>query len=175
MAAKLNPSKTLSAKRRLHAHGQSLVFARGNTEREEHVAGKALLWALYLPQYPDLAVEVGVGDHYKPDVVSLDATGVPIFWGESGVTSEKKITRLAKHYRATHFALARWYGSLDMHVAQVSAALEGVSRTAPYDVIVFPADAARFINEEGEIIVTFDDVQWTQLMPEPERYRPRKR
>lgn len=166
------PSKALSSKRRLTAHGRSLVFARGNTEREQHVAGKALLWALYLPQYPDLAVEVGIGDRYKPDVVSLDLQGLPRFWGESGVTSEKKIRALAKHYPDTHFALARWYGSLATHVAQVEAALAGVRRSAPYDVLVFPADFARFISADGAITVTFDSVEWVRIAP---RMAPPKR
>jgi hypothetical protein len=36
---------------------------------------KALLWALYLPIYPKLSVEIAIGDRYRPDVVELDLRG----------------------------------------------------------------------------------------------------
>jgi hypothetical protein len=52
---------------------------------------KALLWALCLPNYPDLTVEVSVGDRPKPDVVALDWQGLPRFWGEAGDVSVAKI------------------------------------------------------------------------------------
>jgi hypothetical protein len=174
MAAKLSDaiSKTLPGKRRLSAHGRTMVFARGNSEREQHVGGKALLWALYLPQYPDLAVEVGIGDHYKPDVVALDPAGKPLFWGESGVTSVKKIRGLARQYRDTHFALARWYGSLALHTETVREALDGIRRTAPYDVLVFPADLAQFILPGGEIAVSFSDIAWERIAPTEETPDP---
>jgi hypothetical protein len=41
-------------------------------------------WALYLPLYPNLSVEIGVGDRYKPDVVALGEDGRPLFWAEAG-------------------------------------------------------------------------------------------
>lgn len=41
-------------------------------ERIEHVWMKAFLWALYLPQYPTLSVELEIGETYKPDVVAMD-------------------------------------------------------------------------------------------------------
>lgn len=71
----------------LRAHGRQVVFVKKPVESTEHVVMKALIWALYLPQYPDLIVEIPVGDKYKPDVVSLDAQGEPVFWGEAGDVS----------------------------------------------------------------------------------------
>ena len=61
----------------LRAHGNQVVLVKKPGESGEHVIMKALLWALYLPLYPDLTVEVPVGDRYKPDLVSLDAQGRP--------------------------------------------------------------------------------------------------
>jgi hypothetical protein len=40
------------------AHGKQVVFVRRPIESSEHVLMKALLWALYLPDYPSLSVEI---------------------------------------------------------------------------------------------------------------------
>jgi hypothetical protein len=75
----------------LRAHGRQVVFVKKPVESSTHVLMKALLWALYLPAYPNLAVETGVGDRYRPDVVALDAQGEPVFWGEAGDVTVAKI------------------------------------------------------------------------------------
>ncbi len=46
------------------AHGRQVVFVKEPVESTEHVVMKALLWALYLPDYPGLTVEVGIGDRF---------------------------------------------------------------------------------------------------------------
>ncbi len=46
----------------LRAHGRQVVFVKKPVESSTHVVMKALLWALYLPQYPDLTVEIAIGD-----------------------------------------------------------------------------------------------------------------
>ena len=76
----------------LRSHGRQVVFIKQKNESSAHVIMKALLWALYLPAYPDLAVEVAIGDRFKPDVVQLDAAQSPVFWGEAGQVSERKMT-----------------------------------------------------------------------------------
>lgn len=155
---------SLPRKRMLHAHGRRIVFARGNLESAEHVLGKVLLWALYLPQYPNLTVEISIGDRYKPDVVELDGYGKPIFWGESGVVGERKLHALVSRYRDTHFAMAKWDRSLTPYVRQVREALDGVPRSAPFDLIRFPSDSAdRFIDRDGNVTLTHDDVEWVRL------------
>jgi len=68
---------------------------------------KALLWALYLPHYPELTVEISIGDRYKPDVVALDAQGSPVFWGEAGQVGLTKIRSLLRRHRRTHFAIGQ--------------------------------------------------------------------
>lgn len=160
---------TLPRKRMLRAHGKQNVFARGRNESAEHVLMKAFLWALYLPQYPDLTVEIRIGDRYKPDVVQTAVTPFgevfPIFWGEAGQIGVKKIESLARRYRETHFAIGKWETSLAPYVAIVQEATSGLKRTAPFDLIRFPADSAdRFINRDGIIQVTFADVERVSLM-----------
>jgi hypothetical protein len=125
---------------------------------------KALLWALYLPDYPELTVELSIGARYKPDVVALDLGGQPLFWGEAGQVSAKKMHTLLRRYRATHFALAKWNSRLGPVAATVSDALIGLDRTAPVDLISFPADSAvRFFDGQGRIQVTLADLDWTRL------------
>lgn len=147
-----------------HAHGHKMVIAQGLQESAEHVLMKIFLWALYLPQYPDLTIEIRIGDKYKPDVVQLDAWNKPVFWGESGQVGIRKIESLARRYRGTHFAIAKWDMRLDGLVENVHEAADGLERSAPFDLIRFPPDAqARFLKPDGSVDVGFDDVEWIRV------------
>ncbi|MBN1563256.1 MAG: hypothetical protein JXA10_05420 [Anaerolineae bacterium] len=143
---------------------QHNVFAWGMNERAVHVVMKALIWALYLPQYPASRVEVRIGDKYKPDVVQLNAQGEPEFWGEAGMVGKRKIESLVRRYKNTHFVIGKWDARLDPFEKIVSGALEGVDRSAPFDLIRFPDDSiARFIDDEGVITIAPDDLEWLRL------------
>lgn len=156
----------LRRKATFRAHGRQIVLVKRPYERGAHVIMKALLWALYLPQYPDLTVEVSIGDRYKPDVVSLDAQGRPRFWGEAGQVSPAKVQALVTRYRDTHLALAKWDALMAPFTEMVDKALRrsaqrGIARGAPFDLLCFPADSAeRFIDARGEIRITHDDLEW---------------
>lgn len=144
----------------LRAHEQQVIFIKKAGERKEHVLMKALLWALYLPDYPDLTVEVGVGDRYKPDLVSLDDRGQPRFWGEAGRVSLAKMRSLARRYPRTHIAIAKWDSSLQA-LEELRSLLNTSKRSAPVDFLSFPADSAeRFIDDRGHIDISHDTVQW---------------
>jgi hypothetical protein len=148
----------------LRAHGKQVIFIKKARERREHVLMKAFVWALYLPSYPDLVVEIGVGDRYKPDVVALDLEGQPRFWGEAGRVGADKIRSLARRYRHTHFAIAKWDTRFPPFLGVVTQALEGLQRSAPVDLLNFPADSAeRFVDERGQIHVTHADLEWRRL------------
>jgi hypothetical protein len=145
----------------LRAHGRQVVFVKKPVESTEHVVMKALIWALYLPLYPNLTVEISIGDKYKPDVVSLDGRGEPAFWGEAGDVTTAKIRSLARRYKRTHFALAKWNTRLEPLTGIVEHALDGLHRTAPFDLISFPADAAeRFMDDDGIIRVSHEELVW---------------
>lgn len=149
---------------RLSAHGQRVVFVKGLNESGRHVIMKALLWALYLPDYPDLTVEVRIGDRYKPDVVALDMENTPRFWGEAGQVGLDKIRSLTRRFRTTHVAIAKWEQRLDPLADLVRKATAKVDRAAPIDLIRFPADsAARFIDADGQVVITHDAVEWLRL------------
>jgi hypothetical protein len=139
---------------------QKVVFVKKKQEGIEHVLMKAFLWALYLPTYPEIAVEVPIGDRYKPDLVQLDARGEPVFWGEAGKVSADKTASLLRRYPDTHFALAKWATPLAPFVELVEEALDGRPRRAPFDLLRLPPDAGeRFIADDGTITLGFDDVE----------------
>lgn len=154
----------LRRKLTLRAHGEQVVFIKKHRESIEHVLMKAFLWALYLPAYPALSVEIPIGDRYKPDVVELDAFGRPRFWGEAGKVSGQKIASLTRRYRDTHFAIAKWSTDLAPFQEIVEEALAEVDRHAPFDLIRFPADSAeRFLDARGRITLSHDDLEWVRL------------
>ena len=154
----------LRRKLTLRAHGRQVVFVKKARERLEHVLMKAFLWALYLPTYDDLSVEIPIGDRYKPDVVQLDAFGEPVFWGEAGKVGLDKIRSITRRYRGTHFALAKWATDLDPFVALVEEAVDGLHRTAPFDLLCFPPESAgHFIDERGRITLSHDDLPWVRI------------
>jgi hypothetical protein len=155
----------LRRKLTLRAHGDQVVFVKRAQERIEHVWMKAFLWALYLPDYPDLSVEMDVGDKYKPDVVAMaPRRGRPRFWGEAGHVGPEKIAALVERYPATHFAIAKWDQSLTDVKERTETAVYKVDRTAPIDLLRFPPDSAdRFVDTKGRISLEWDEVSWVRV------------
>jgi hypothetical protein len=146
------------------AYGRQVVFIKRPIESNEHVLMKALLWALYLPTYPSLSVEVSIGDRYKPDLIACRDDGAPLFWGESGKVGREKIRSLARRYRSVHFAMAKWNSNLEPFIELVRDALNAVQRAAPFDVLRFPADSVeRFIDVNGHVQVSHNDLEWQRL------------
>ncbi|MCU0497404.1 MAG: hypothetical protein MUF87_08645 [Anaerolineae bacterium] len=144
-----------------------IILTKGPNESARHVIMKALLWALYLPLYPTLTVEIRIGDKYKPDLVAFDPLpsiyqrDQPLFWGESGVVGADKVASIVRRYPETHFAIAKWETTLKPHTRIILEALDGVNRSAPFDLIAFPGDSFdRFIGSDGVIKVRFEDLQW---------------
>ncbi|MCU0514464.1 MAG: hypothetical protein MUE40_18070 [Anaerolineae bacterium] len=166
------PSPILTRRRwRLRAQGRAIVIVQGTREKLEHPLMKALLWALYLPQYPGATVEVAIGDRYKPDVVALAPDdgrcrpGTPIFWGEAGSVGRDKLAALVKRYPETHFAIGKWDTALHHPADLLRQVLHGVKRRAPVDLISFPAAALECIDADGHIHITHADVLWQRFDP----------
>ena len=146
------------------AHGKQVVFVKHPIESSSQVLMKALLWALYLPEYPDMSVEVKIGDRYKPDVVAQDSSGQSVFWGEAGKVGVEKIRSIARRYRHTHFAIAMWQMNLAPFVPIIQKAVDGTNRLAAFDLLCFPSDSAeRFIDARGQIQLSLADVEWKRF------------
>lgn len=155
----------LRRKLTLRTGDDQIVFVKHREERIEHVWMKAFLWALYLPSYPNLAVEVSVGDRYKPDVVGMDdLRGRPVFWGEAGRVGSDKITDLIQRYPRTHLAIGKWDTALAPFVETVEDAVHGAKRESPVDLLRFPSDAEqRFVNDRGRVSLQITDVTWVRV------------
>lgn len=147
----------LRRKLTVRAHGQALVLIKRPIESAEHVLQKALLWALYLPRYTELRVEVNLPQpsRYKPDLLALqfDMSGQPepIFWGECGEVAVEKLRFLLSRYRRTHFVFSKWSTRLDPFAELITRAMPDNRRSAPVELICFPTSAADCIAPDGEI------------------------
>jgi hypothetical protein len=151
----------LRRKLTLRSGDRSIVLIKKRMESIQHVLMKAFIWSLYQTDYPELLVEVKIGDRYKPDVVCLDSFGEPVFWGEVG---EKKIRSLARRFRQTHIAIAKWDVPLGPYAAIVREAVDGIRRSAPIDLLRFPSDSAeRFIDDRNEIRVESSQIEIVRI------------
>ncbi len=155
----MNDDLRLPGKWKVSAHGKTLVLTKRPIERSLHVVIKALLWALYLPQYPSTKVEVSIGTRYKPDLVALDEAGKPLFWGESGEVGKRKIETLCHRYRATHLVFAKWGPVHRMKASMFADIVCRTKRSAPVELLFFPEDSReRFVNEDGAISVSREEI-----------------
>ncbi|WP_372681031.1 hypothetical protein [Desulfosarcina sp.] len=153
----------LKGKYTFRAGSRKVVMVKKSVESLRHVVMKALLWALYLPTYNRLQVEVPIGYRYKPDLVQNGPDDIQ-FWAEAGSVGSQKLRRVLKRFPHTHFALATWGGPLDSMIARVARQAHGMSRMAPIDVIGFPVDAdGRFIDDRGTIRISHDDLNWQRI------------
>ncbi|MEF8816583.1 MAG: hypothetical protein V5A20_04120 [Salinibacter sp.] len=155
----------LRRKLTLRAHGEQIVLVKRTQERIEHVWMKAFLWALFLPDHPDLDVEVDIGDKYKPDVVALDPRrGRPAFWGEAGAVGPDKIEHLVSQYADVPLVFGKWDRALAPLLETVERAVHTTERTAPIDLLRFPPDSAeRFVDDRGRISVSRDALTWIRV------------
>lgn len=141
----------LAGKWSFSSRGKKLVVYKKSGEKPSHVWLKALVWALYLADYPDLTVEVGIGHRYKPDLISMAADGKPLFWGECGQVTPGKLEKLFRQFPETHFVVAKW-GRAQGWDRILQDVLPDKPRKAPVELICFPEDSGeRYISERGEI------------------------
>lgn len=146
------------------ANEKQIVLSKRRNEQSAHVVMKAFLWALYQPKFPNIGIEIGIGGRYKPDVVALDPTGRPLFWGEAGHIGRGKVRALLRRYGSTHFAIAKWESSLKPFESMIRDALKGTVRNNPVDLLRFSEDSVnRFIDDTGTIHLSHDDLEWIRM------------
>lgn len=151
MPMRARDEPAIARKLTVRAGGRKLVLTKRPGESERHVLLKALVFARYVPQFPDLAVEVGFGHRYKPDLVSIDQDGRPIFWAECGETARAKIAALIGRFRDTHLVFAKQSTPLGPYAAMIEEAWPRNGRAAPVELLNFPPDASDLVAPGGEI------------------------
>jgi hypothetical protein len=130
------------------------------------------------------------------------ASGLPRWWGECGSVKPSKLQHLATSFPDCRFTVAKWGRSdLTGYAYQLvrraltrtplkeplpspclaptlpsRAQRSGVRlphrRTAPFELVSFPADSIeRFISDEGHVTVDFEDLQVISLLDAQKRRR----
>ena len=156
-----------------------IPILKKKAETLQHVLGKGLIWALYREKYPNIFIEQNIGEKRLPDVVAFQGMGQtedlqtgefeskkckPCFWGESGQMSLAKAAEIASQYPDTHFCHLRWGVNMEETTRALRYKLNPIldRRTAPfeYGVLRNGADPKNFVDEDGIIRISRDDVMW---------------
>jgi hypothetical protein len=167
-------SKAKKLTLQLTANGITKTLEKKRMESLQHVLTKAVLWNIYIDEYPDIEIERDIGDpDYLPDVISWNETSMePLFWGESGRMKVRKALDLMRRYPRAHIVHCRWgmdiqsfsdplieYVANEVSEGRLddpSSWFEGKFSWATIDFNVW-----RFIDEEsGTILATKDDLEW---------------
>ena len=88
-------------------------------ESYEHILMKALGYAMFVGEYPNLEIEVKVGLRYKPDLIAVGANGDFLFWGECGQNSIRKTHWILKHTRARKLVLFKIGQNVEQIIKQM--------------------------------------------------------
>jgi hypothetical protein len=112
-----------------------------------HVLLKALGYAMFVGEHPNLEIELRVGLRYKPDLVAFaDGAGVGArfaFWGECGMVTMRKVAWLLKHGSLARLVLFKIGGPVPAIVRELRDATEPRQREGGRLLLVnFVADIA---------------------------------
>jgi hypothetical protein len=105
-------------------------------ESYEHVLMKALGYAMFAAEYPQMEIEVKVGLRYKPDLIAVGEAGDFDFWGECGANSFRKTAWILKHTRAKKLVLFKIGINADQFTRQLRAEIPAKYRAAGKLVLI---------------------------------------
>ena len=167
-------SKKLMIK--LTANGVTKTLEKKRMETLQHVLTKAMIWKLFMDEYPNLEIEMDIGDpDYLPDVVGTRTTPSNeteiLFWGESGRMKVHKALDLMRRYPNAHIVHCRWSISIDSFMAPFVEYLETELKhedtswwKGKFSFASLPLEVWEFIDEDtGNILIERDDLEWKQL------------
>lgn len=99
--------------------GERVRLWQREGESYRHVLMKALGFAMFVGEYPDLEIETEMGLKYKPDLIAQGDGGAHRFWGECGQVSIKKTHWLLKHTRTEKLVLFKIAANAEQLVKQL--------------------------------------------------------
>lgn len=85
--------------------GKRMRLWQKTGESYEHVLMKALGFAMFVGEFPDLEIETKLGLRYTPDLIAFDEKNDYAFWGECGLNSIRKTHWILKHTRTEKMVL----------------------------------------------------------------------
>lgn len=104
--------------------GQKVKLWQRPGESYQHILMKALGYAMFVKQYPNLEIEIKVDLRYKPDLVVFSANRDFKFWGECGQNSIRKTVWLLKHTRTEKLVLFKIAQNTDSLIKQLQTEIE---------------------------------------------------
>jgi hypothetical protein len=125
-------------------------------ESYEHILMKALGFAMFVGEFPNLEIEKKVGLRYKPDLVAQNGDGEFVFWGECGANSIRKTAWLLKHARVERLVLFKIGQSVAPLVEQLREEIPVRYR---------PAGRLSLINFAGEIVELTANKKIEKVLP----------
>jgi hypothetical protein len=160
----------------LTANGVTKTLLKKRMETLQHVLTKAMIWKLFMDDYPNLEIELNIGDpDYLPDVVGTTTTTSNhteiSFWGESGRMKVHKALDLMRRYPSAHIVHCRWGIEVESYMGPFIEYLE----TELYDedtswwrgkfsFASLPLKVWEFIDEDtGTILIERSDLEWQEL------------
>jgi len=154
---------------------KNVTVHKKRKEQVQHVLTMAILWKIFLDDYPNLQIEVDINDpQYLPDVIGLDSSNTtPIFWGESGRMKVHKAVDLMQRYPEAHIVHCRW----GMPTYNISAPLLNFlqeeynkgrldlsHRPGRFTLASLRQNVWELIDQTtGEIMATQEDLVWEEL------------
>lgn len=90
-------------------------------ESYEHVLMKALGFAMFVGEFPDLEIETKLGLRYTPDLIAFDEKNDYAFWGECGLNSIRKTHWILKHTRTEKMVLFKIGFNAESLIKQIRA------------------------------------------------------
>ena len=112
-------------------------------ESYKHVLMKALGYAMFVREFPQMEIETKVGLRYKPDLAARDEAGSFLFWGEAGDNSFRKTLWLLKHARVERLVLFKVAVNQEQFIKQLREEIPAKYRPPGKLVLInFPANIA---------------------------------
>ena len=133
---------------------QKVILIKKAYESDFHVQAKALVYALYLTDYPGLTIEPVIDDRYKPDVVAHDDRGQVLFWAECGSVKPEKIGKILHKYRQAHFVFVKKRAHIRPFLKIVEKVAGKLRHPVRVEVIAFPDDFSAFVGDKGYINIS---------------------
>ncbi len=88
-------------------------------ESYEHILMKALGFAMFVGEFPELEIETKLGLRYTPDLIAFSPKNDYAFWGECGQNSIRKTHWILKHTRTEKMVLFKIGFNADSLIRQI--------------------------------------------------------
>eukprot|EP00536_Pseudo-nitzschia_multiseries_P005079 jgi/Psemu1/189708/e_gw1.92.6.1 len=164
----------------LTANGVTKTLEKKRMETLQHVLTKAMIWKLFMNDYPDLEIELDIGDpDYLPDVIATTTTTTAttyngtevVFWGESGRMKMHKALDLMRRYPNAHIVHCRWAIDVESFMVPFVEYLETQLFEEDtswwegrFSFASLPLEVWEFIDEDsGTILIEKSDLKWREL------------